>query len=131
MLDNHKITLMTRLALFEKKTGKEDFRLAGYYKTDYVRFQMLKTFVYTTLALGIAAVMLAVYKAEYFLKQAADMQYSSFLILVLTGYLLVLLLSEIVTLFLSSHRIKQSRKRLGKYYYNLRALRKYYKENEE
>lgn len=131
MLDNRKITLMTRLALFEKGSGKEDFRLARYYRADYIRFEMLKTFVCTTAAFLLTAGMLAVYKAEYFLKQAAEMKYDQFLLLVLAGYLLLLAGSELVTFFLSSRHIKTSRKKLGKYYYNLRALRKYYKENEE
>lgn len=131
MLDNRKITLMARLALFEKESGKEDFRLARYYRTDYIRFEMLKTFVCTTAAFLLTAGMCAVYKAEYFLKQAADMKYEKFLFLVLAGYLLLLTGTELVTFFLSSHHIKMSRKKLGKYYYNLRTLRKYYKENEE
>lgn len=131
MLDNRKITLMTRLALFEKESGKEDFRLARYYRADYIRFEMLKTFVCTTTAFVLTAGMLAVYKAEYFLRQAADMKYGKFLLLVLAGYLLFLTGSELVTFFVSSHHIKASRKKLEKYYYNLRALRKYYKENEE
>lgn len=131
MLDHRKITLMTRLALFEKETGKNDFALARYYRSDYIRFEMLKTFVCTTAALVILALMLAVYKAEYFLSQASRMKYGRFLLFVLAGYLLILILSEAVTFSLASYRIKTSRERLGKYYHNLRALRKYYKENEE
>lgn len=128
MLDNRKIALMTRLALFEKTTGKKDIRLAKYYRFDYIRFQMLKTFFCVTIALGMILGMLAAYKVEYFLKQAAQMQYERFGFLLLVIYLLVLIISEIVTAVLASYDIRLSRKRLGKYYNHLRALRKYYKE---
>lgn len=130
MLDNRKISLMARLALYEKKEGKKDFRLAKYYRSDYVRFQMLKTFFYVTLGLGIFAVMLAAYKVEYFF-HIAEKNYVQFGFLLLAVYLLILVVSEIVTAFLSAYRIKSSRERLGKYYNNLRSLRKYYKGNEE
>ena len=130
MLDNRKISIMTRLALYEKEAGREDFRLAGYYQSDYVRFQMLKTFFCMTLGLGIFAGMLAAYKVEYFLHEA-EKDYVRFGLLLLAVYFLCLLVSEIMTVLLASHHIRSSRKRLGKYYNNLRSLRKYYKENEE
>lgn len=130
MLDNRKINIMTRLALYEKGKGKEDFRLAGYYQSDYVRFQMLKTFFCMTLGLGTFAVMLAAYKVEYFFHEA-EKNYRQFGLFVLAVYLLCLMISEIITILLASYHIRASRKRLGKYYNHLRSLRKYYKENEE
>lgn len=131
MLDNRKIALMTRLALFEKETGKQDIRLAKYYRSDYIRFEVLKTFLCVTIASGLIAAILATYKVEYFLKQAAQMKYERFGLLVLGVYLLILAVSEIATVMLASWNMKSSRERLGKYYHYLRVLRKYYKENEE
>lgn len=130
MLDERKIGIMVKLALYEKKEGKEDFRLARYYQFDYVRFQMLKTFFCVTLGLGIFAAMLAAYKMEYFF-HAVEKNIAQFGLLLFAIYLLVLVISELVTAMLSFYQIKTSRKRLGKYYGNLRSLRKYYKENEE
>ncbi|MDF2593610.1 MAG: hypothetical protein K0S75_3076, partial [Clostridia bacterium] len=42
MLNTNKVRLMTKLALYETKEGKEDIRLSKYYKTDYVRYQVIK-----------------------------------------------------------------------------------------
>lgn len=48
MLNDRKIRLMTKLALYERKEGKEDIKLSKYYRTDYVRLQVLKTVVAVT-----------------------------------------------------------------------------------
>ena len=34
MLDKRKIRLMTKAAIYEKKYGEEDVKIAGYYKKD-------------------------------------------------------------------------------------------------
>ena len=43
MLNNRKIRIMTKLATYEEKEGKEDIKLSKYYKTDFVRLNILKT----------------------------------------------------------------------------------------
>lgn len=130
MLDQRKIICMTKLSLFEKGKGKQDLKLAKYEKSDYIRLELLKTVAAVTTALFILTVMFLIYKVEYFLKQAATMQYDKFLLLVLAGYLLVLLISEFVTFFAASSRFRASRKRLGTYDRDLRTLRNYYKEHK-
>lgn len=129
MLDNRKISIMTRLALFEKREQKS-LRLAKYYQFDYIRIQMLKTFLSVTIAVLIICAVLAVYKAEYFL-QAAMADFQRFGFLFLAGYFLILIISELITVLLSLYRFQSSRKRLGKYYNYLKILRRYYKESEE
>ena len=51
MLNNRKVRLMTKLAIYEKEDGKEDIRLGRYYRGDYVRYQLLKTIVAVLLLL--------------------------------------------------------------------------------
>ena len=35
MLDERKVKLMTKLALYEETYGKEDFKISSYYRKDY------------------------------------------------------------------------------------------------
>ena len=35
MLDERKVKLMTKLALYEETHGKEDFKISSYYRKDY------------------------------------------------------------------------------------------------
>ena len=39
---------MSRLAMYEQNEGKEDVRLSKYFRTDYVRLNVLKTVVAVT-----------------------------------------------------------------------------------
>ena len=36
MIDEQKVKLMTKLALYEHTQGKEDFKVSEYYRKDYV-----------------------------------------------------------------------------------------------
>ena len=48
MLNNRKVRLMTRLAIYEQTEGKEDVRISKYFRTDYVRLNVLKSIVAVT-----------------------------------------------------------------------------------
>ena len=70
MLNEEKIKLMTRLAAYEQKNGKRDIRLSKYYRSDYVRFQMLNTILCGTIAFVILVVMYILYHTEYLIDNA-------------------------------------------------------------
>ena len=70
MLNFKKIRLMTKLAVYEKKDGKEDIHLSKYYKTDYVRFQTLKSIITATIGYALILALIAFYRLEYLIKNA-------------------------------------------------------------
>ncbi len=43
MVNEEKVKLMNKMALYEEKYGKEDFKIASYYKKDYVSYQTIFT----------------------------------------------------------------------------------------
>ena len=42
MVNEEKVRLMTRLAMYEQSTGKEDLEKGRYFKSDYVKYNCLK-----------------------------------------------------------------------------------------
>lgn len=44
MLDEKRVKLMTKLALYEETQGKDDFKVSEYYRKDYVGMHMICTF---------------------------------------------------------------------------------------
>ena len=50
MINNEKVKLMTKLAIYEKK-NEEDIKLSKYYKVDYVKHNILKTLITVTIYL--------------------------------------------------------------------------------
>ena len=53
MLDENRVKLMTRMASYEDTEGKKMIPISHYFRSDYVGFNMVKTAVSVTIALGI------------------------------------------------------------------------------
>ena len=45
MLDERKVKLMTKLALYEETHGKEDFKISSYYRKDYASLHVIYAFL--------------------------------------------------------------------------------------
>ena len=128
MLNNDRIRLMTKLALYEGKEGKEDIRLSKYYKTDYVRYEIIKSIICATLGYALILVLLVIYKSEYLIAKAVTLDYRGIGINVVGIYIMILAVYGLSTAVIASIRYDQSRKKLGKYYKLLKRLNKLYNE---
>ena len=60
MLNEDKVKLMTRMAMYESKEGAEDFKISSYYRKDYSSFHTIITIILVTIgymiAVGVGAV---------------------------------------------------------------------------
>ena len=131
MLNNRKVRIMTQLAIYEKKEGRPDFRLAKYYKMDYARFNALKTILWVTIAYIVGLILVAIYKLEYLLDNAMTIDYKALGRTVLGIYLGIITVYVIGSLVGYSIYYTLSRKKLGRYYKMLGRLRSMYKEEDE
>ena len=61
MVNEKRVKLMTRLALYEQTQGKEDFKINEYYRKDYVGMHLLLSFLFVTVgyALVVGLILLA------------------------------------------------------------------------
>lgn len=128
MLNNRKIRLMTKLAVFETKDGKEDIRLSKYYKTDYVRYQVLKSGLSTTVGYLLILILAFLYKLEYIVKNAVSLDYKTIGSYILGIYILLITVYGLGSLAWFSFRYDASRKRLIRYNKLLKRVNKIYKE---
>lgn len=128
MLNNRKVRLMTRLAMYEQSEGKEDVRLSKYFRSDYVRLQTLKTVVSVTAGYLLVLLILVVYHSEYLIRDAVILDYRGLLVKYAGIY--VALLAVYCAFGTIGYMIKYraSRKKLAKYFRMLRRLRSIYKE---
>ena len=138
MLNERKIRLMTQLAIYEKKEGKEDLKLAKYYKWDYARFQAWKTAVAITIGYILLLAIAAIYKLEYFIDNAFTIDYTVLGKKVLGIYIIILAVYFVSAMLGYSLKYAASRKRLARYFRMLRKLNHIYlvedgvvKEDEE
>jgi len=131
MLNNHKIRLMTKLAIYEKEDGKEDIRLGRYYRGDYVRYQLLKTIVAVTCGYLILVLMTILYYMEYLIAEAVKLDYAAIGRTLLGSYLVLLLAFSGISMLGYTIKYNRSRKKLAKYYRMLKRLRTIYREEKE
>lgn len=128
MLNNRKIRIMTKLAVYENKKGKEDIHLSKYYKTDYVRFQVLKSVICTTIGYAVILAMIFLYNTQYIIKNAVKMDYKVIGTYILGIYILLVSIYALGSLIGYSFQYDASRKKLARYFKLLKRLSKVYKE---
>ena len=130
MLNEEKIRLMTKLSVYEEREGKNDIRLSNYYRSDYVRYQVLKTVLCGTIAFLIVVALVVLYNTEFLIQNALVLDYKNIITYGLTIYGLVMVIYILFTILLSSIRFRKSRKRLGVYFRGLKQVEEICREDE-
>jgi len=128
MLNEKKIRLMTKLALFEEKEGREDIKLDRYYRIDYIRYQVMKTMMCVTAGCFLIVLSIVIYQAEYILDNITTIHYKTIGMYALLGYLFLLILYSFVTGIISYFNYERAKKKMKRYKKNLKTLRLFYEE---
>ena len=68
MLDQKKIRLMTKMAIYEKNYGKEDIKISGYYKKDYTSLNTWATLIWITFGYLLVAALVFLCGADALLE---------------------------------------------------------------
>lgn len=131
MLNNKKIIIMTKLALYEKKEGKEDIKANHFFKMDYVRLQIQKTLLSITLGYILMLLMIGAYKSEYIISKAVVLDYKQIGVYILGVYIIMITAYIFNVIIVYSLKYDKSRRRVAKYFKNLKILRNIYKEERE
>lgn len=130
MLNNRKVRLMSRLAMYEQREGKEDVRISKYFRADFVRLNVLKSVVAITFGYLLILLLLVVYHSEYLIREAVTLDYQG-IILRFTGiYIMILAIYCSVGTIGYMLKYRSSRKKLAKYFRMLRRLRSLYREED-
>lgn len=130
MLNEKKIKIMTKLAIFEESESKQDIKLSKYFKTDYMRLHLLKTIISVTIGYLLILAMVIVYNAEYLISHAVQLNYKTIGIEVLGIYIIILTCYILVSIIAYSIKYNSSRKNLSLYMKNLKLLQKFYHDEE-
>lgn len=64
MINEKKVAVMTRMAAYEAGRGKKDEEICGFFRSDYVGFQLLKTWIGTTIAFCLLAGIWLLYRID-------------------------------------------------------------------
>ncbi|NCC00034.1 MAG: hypothetical protein EOM34_05020 [Clostridia bacterium] len=122
MLNEDKIRVMSRCAMYEKGQGKEDLAINRYYQGDYVRLNMLKTLIGVTVGFVICFGLYLVLRAEYYMENIVGMDLMAFGRTVLICYVVVMIIFAAISIIFYGWKYADTQKRVRWYYKDLKAI---------
>lgn len=122
MLNEEKIKLMTKLALYEQKNGKEDLQLSKYYKSDYLTLKMINSAITMTIGFAILLAVIVFINAEKLLADLVKVDIVALGIKIAVLYVVFFILNMFATYCICTYRFKRSRHKLKEYDENLKEL---------
>lgn len=131
MVSEERIKLMTRMAAYEQEEHKKNKVIVGYFRSDYISLQLLKSLISSTLAFGIMFGLYILYDFELFMKDIYQMDIFQFVKSVIIVYLIFEGIFSIITYVVSLYRYNRALQSTKLYYANLKKLSHIYGEEEE
>lgn len=131
MLNEDKVKLMTRMAMYESKEGAEDFRISAYYKKDYSSFHTIVTIIWVTIGYAIAVGVGAVAFLDVILKNLNMAFLVMLVICLLTGYVVLVVMYGIVASRFYQKKHTDARMRVKKFNHDLTRLNRMYERKKK
>lgn len=129
MINNDKVSLMTKLAIYESKNS-EDIKLSKYYKSDYIRHNVLKTIISVSFAYICVLLLILFYNLEEVLDKAFELNYTMLGLEIFVSYFVLIVIFTLISFMIYSDKINNSRKSLMKYHRGLKQLSRMYEEEK-
>ena len=128
MLDNRKIRLMTKMAIYEKKYGEEDIKISGYYKKDYSSLNTWITLIWVSAGYLLAAALLVLCGADAILEGLTFLKLLVLIAIAAGAYFALLIIYGIGSGKFYRRKHTQAKQRVKKYYRDMSRLEKIYKK---
>lgn len=131
MISREKMKTMSQMALFENsKEGKKALKVMSFFRTDFIRWEILKTVVSVTLGYAIVLALIVLYNLEFIIKNATKLHYRGLGFRALGVYLVIIILYVSFTVMTATYRFGISRKMYKRYEQYLKKLAIYYDKKE-
>ncbi|MDY5807277.1 MAG: hypothetical protein SPM04_07020 [Lachnospira sp.] len=126
VLNENKVKMMTRMAIYEKNEGKKMLRTAKFFKGDYVSLAVLKSTIATTFAFIIVALMVVLCNTESIIRQINSMDYAALGKKIIVYYVLALIVYAVISGIYSAYQYDKTRSGIKKYIMRLNKLERFY-----
>ena len=124
MLNEEKIKIMNKLAMYEQGEGKKYLPVSRYYRSDYIGLAMIKNFFLITIGYVLVLAGIAAYFGEYLVDNIHKMNLVALGIEAVVGYIVVLVLFSVLTYIQYSVKYYRAKKSVKTYYEDLTRLAK-------
>lgn len=128
MLNEKRVRLMTRMAMYETKEGKEDFKISAYYQKDYASLNTWITAIWSTIGYIVLVGLICLVYLDEILKSMSMARMIIIAGMIVGGYFMTLLVSGIIAHTICRKRHIEARKRVKKFNHDLIYLDKMYEK---
>ncbi len=128
MVNEDKIKLMTKLAVYEQGEGKKKLPVMQYFQGDYIVFNVIKTFLSITIAYGLILAIGVVLSSQYLMENIQKLSIEQLAGRIIFGYILVQALYLTIALLVYMKRYANAKRSVKRYYNQLKKLSSYYRE---
>ena len=131
MLNEEKIQIMKKLAMYEQGEGKKYLPVSRYYRSDYIGLALIKNFFLVTIGYCLVLAGIAAYFGEYLVDNIHKMDLVAVGRNAVIGYVVVLVVFSVATYIQYSVRYHKAKKSVKEYYQELTQLNKIYSREEK
>ena len=131
MLNEDKIRIMSRCAMYEKSKGKEDIKIHHHFQSDYIRLNTLKTLIGVTIGFAMCLGLYMLLNAEYYMTNLFGMNLTDFVKEILIVYAIVLVVFGVISIVFYGWKYADAHKRVLGYYENIQTLKEMNGEMED
>ena len=131
MVNEERLRPMVKMAMFDKNEGKRCKPMIEYAREDYVAKELMKSFVSGTIAFMLCIGVWVIQDVERALGMLNVSKLRGFVMSVAFRYLIFMLVYLIITYIVYQIRYTQGRKKVKKYYSNLKSVNKMYEREEK
>lgn len=130
MISEEKVKIMAEMARYEKKHGKEDFRVYKYTKKDYIRLETLKTSIALLISFMILTGLLCIAKLDSVIMKLREGKVIVSAAVIIGIYVVIFLIYLHFTKQKASKHYDEVRARMLIYDKHLEDLETLYEEKE-
>ncbi len=131
MINEEKVKIMTKIAMYEQGAGKKYLPVSKYYRSDYIGLALIKNFFLVTIGYGLAVAAVGLYYGEYLMGNIHKMNIVSLGVYILVGYVIALVGYSILTYIQYSVKYYMAKKSVKAYYSQLTELSRIYAREEK
>lgn len=131
MLNEEKVRVMTKLAIYEQGEGKEYLPISKYYRSDFIGLALIKNFFLVSIAYVVLVALIALYYLDELLETIHKMNLIRLGAKIIIGYIVLLIVYSVLVYVIRTVTYSRAKKSIKNYYMQLGKLTKIYAKEEK
>lgn len=126
LVNEQKVRMMTKLAIYESGKGKQELTMAKYYKSDYIKYNVLKTVVITAVCYWLAVGLYVMVNMQKLIDNLTNMDYMSVIYKLIIGFVVVVVGYGVFARIYYDKKYEAARPNIVIYNHFLKKMEEYY-----